>query len=380
MRAASFKQVTGIVASVLVFTLPHRGRVVSPALARWWFHSPLPIVLSCMSGGVISALLWGSILRRRMRIQTDLLRRTMEEDAARERRQSFVERERARVLEAINSRMPLDEVLGMIADFISSQMYGLCCWCMLASGTTIGCSNARGIEPPAEAMPQTRRDIHSSTGERLGVFILDNHQQPGDPLAGTELLDLAGSLAALAIDNRRLYEGLIHRSEFDQLTEVPNRFLLESRLADALASAGRHQHRLALIYIDLDGFKSVNDGYGHRIGDVYLQHVARRLTDRLRGSDTLARVGGDEFIALVPRVRDRIEAGEIAHRLEGCFDSPFRIDDLTLGGAASIGVAVYPCDGQDADELKRFADAAMYARKQQQGRSWNSNPELCGQE
>jgi diguanylate cyclase (GGDEF)-like protein len=341
------------------------GNGAGLTLPYGWMLRPLPIVISCLAGGVVAALFWGAILRRRMRVQTDLLRRAMEEDAARERRLAFVERERGRVLEAINSLMPLEQVLSMIADFISDQMYGLCCWCMLSSGATVGCANARGIEPPEDGMPQTRRDINSSSGERLGVFILDSDQHPGDPLAGGELLELAVSLAALAIDNRRLYEGLIHRSFYDQLTEVPNRFLLETRLADALDSARQHHHRLALIYIDLDEFKAVNDRYGHRIGDIYLQHVARRLTDRLRNGDTLARVGGDEFIALVPRVHDRGEAHEIAHRLQSCFDSPFRIDDLTLHGSASIGVAVYPTDGKDADELKRFADSAMYASKQQ---------------
>jgi diguanylate cyclase (GGDEF)-like protein len=342
--------------------------VVALALPSWRTQGHLLFLISGLGCGVFAALLWGAILSGRMHTQTNLLRRTLEEDAARERYQAFIERERARVLEAINSLMPLEQVLRMIANLISEQMYGLCCWCLLPDGATIGCSNAHGIDPPRDDMPQTRRDIHSRNGERLSVFILDSNHRPEDPLVGEELLDLAVSLAALAIDNRQLYEGLIHRSEYDQLTEVPNRFLLESRLTDALDNAGRHHHGLALIYIDLDEFKMVNDRCGHRIGDLYLQHVAIRLTERLRSRDTLARVGGDEFIALIPRVRDRNEAQEIAHRLQGCFDSPFRIDDLTLCGSASIGVALYPSDGKDADQLKRFADAAMYASKQQEDR------------
>jgi diguanylate cyclase (GGDEF)-like protein len=342
--------------------------VVALAFPSWRTQGHLLFIISGLGCGVFAALLWGAILSGRMHTQTNLLRRTLEEDAARERYQAFIERERARVLEAINSLMPLEQVLSMIANLISEQMYGLCCWCLLPDGATIGCRNAHGIDPPRDDMPQTRRDIHSRNGERLGVFILDSNHRPEDPLVGEELLDLAVSLAALAIDNRQLYEGLIHRSEYDQLTEVPNRFLLESRLTDALGNAGRHHHGLALIYIDLDEFKMVNDRCGHRIGDFYLQHVAKRLTERLRSRDTLARVGGDEFIALIPRVRDRNEAQEIAHRLQGCFDSPFRIDDLTLCGSASIGVALYPSDGKDADQLKRFADAAMYASKQQEGR------------
>jgi diguanylate cyclase (GGDEF)-like protein len=104
------------------------------------------------------------------------------------------------------------------------------------------------------------------------------------------------------------------------------------------------------------------------VGDVYLQKVARRLTDRLRSRDTLARVGGDEFIALIPIVRDRGEANEIALRIEDCFESPFAIEELLLKGSASIGVAVYPEDGSEVHELKLVADAAMYASKQKMER------------
>ena len=332
-------------------------------LPSWWTPRHLSFTLCGLSGAVVAALLWGAILRHRMLVQTDILRRTMEEEAARERRQAFLERERSRVLEAINSSMPLDQVLGMITGFISEEMHGLCCWCVPLHGVAIGCANARGIDSPVEGLPHTRRDIHSSSGERLGVFVLDGVHEPGDLLAGSELLDLGVSLAALAIDNRRLYEDLIHRSEYDQLTDVPNRFLLECRIASALSNAQRYRQQFALIYIDLDQFKRVNDRYGHRVGDIYLQKVAKRLSERLRSRDTLARVGGDEFIALIPALRDRSEANEIARRLEDCFDSPFNIDDLIFNGTASVGIAVYPEDGTEAHELKLVADAAMYASK-----------------
>ena len=357
-----------------------RSRVISRLAGLFavpfWTPRHLVFILSALTGAVIAALLWGAILRRRMSIQTEILRHTMEEEAARERRQAFLERERGRVLEAINSSMPLEQVLGMITAFISEQMHGLCCWCVPPNGVMIGSTNFRADDPPIEGSPHTRRDIFSSSGERLGVFILDGIHEPGDSLGGSELLDLGARLAALAIDNRRLYEDLIHRSQYDQLTEIPNRFLLESRIATALASANRHRQRFALIYIDLDQFKGVNDRYGHRIGDIYLQKVAKRLSDRLRSRDTLARVGGDEFIALIPAVHDRGEANDIARRLEDCFAAPFHIDDLILKGSASIGVAVYPEDGTDAHELKLVADAAMYASKQQAERRYKLDRDL----
>jgi diguanylate cyclase (GGDEF)-like protein len=142
-----------------------------------------------------------------------------------------------------------------------------------------------------------------------------------------------------------------------------NRFLLESRLEEARAHAGRSQTHFALVYIDLDQFKLVNDFYGHRVGDVYLQQVAERFSEKLRGMDTLARVGGDEFIALIPVVRNREEVDEITERLRHCFDAPFEIEGYSSRGTASVGVAVYPEDGVTKEELKRVADAAMYSHK-----------------
>lgn len=307
----------------------------------------------------LAALVWGAMLRRRVYQQTQIIRRSMEEESERARRQAALEKQRSRVLEAINSLLPLEEVLRMITYLISEQMNGLECWCELAvSGT-----------PPeagenSELLP--RRDILSRTGERLGSLVLawkSEHWQQYS--LHSEILDVGVSLAALAIDNRRHYDGLVHRSEYDQLTGVPNRFFLESSLRSAFANAECNKHSFALIYIDLDRFKPINDRYGHHIGDQYLQNVARRLSEKLRCQDTLARVGGDEFIVLIPVVVDRCEAEEIGRRLMQCFDSPFRLDGNTIYGSASIGIAVYPEDGIDENQLEQIADRAMYARKQQ---------------
>ncbi|MGB0123872.1 MAG: GGDEF domain-containing protein [Silvibacterium sp.] len=336
-------------------------------LARpsWWTAQHLMYITGALGPMIFVALIWGALLRRRVRRQTQLIRRGMQEEAARERHQAFLEKERSRVLEAINSLLPLEEVLGMITELISDQMDGLDCWCDLAVNGAIGRARAPQQKPPErDGSNQVRRDILSGTGERLGFLALIWQSEEEWQSVRPEILDMGTSLAALAIDNRRFYEGLIHRSEYDQLTEVPNRFLLESRLKEAFANARRKEHSFALIFVDLDRFKSVNDRYGHRVGDMYLQNVARRLLEKLRGQDTLARVGGDEFIVLIPVVQDRIEAEEIAWRLAKCFDSPFRIDGRTLEGSASIGIALYPEDGMNEDQLKLFADSAMYASKQ----------------
>ncbi|MGB7188803.1 MAG: GGDEF domain-containing protein [Acidobacteriaceae bacterium] len=331
------------------------------ARASWWTVPHLLYLIAALNLLIVAAVAWGEMLRRRVRQQTRLLRQRMKEEAARSHRQASLEMERGRVLMAINSRLPIDQVLGMITDFISKRLDGVDCRYELASGGA-----ASGEAPPAEgASPrgQCRRDILSVSGERLGALILACDEKQLSAIARFQVLDTGASLAAVAVDNRRLYEGLIRRSEYDQLTEVPNRFHLDSRMKSALESARLEQRTFAVIYIDLNRFKSVNDRFGHRIGDIFLQHVARRLSDKLRGQDTLARIGGDEFVVLIPVVRDRAEAEEIGRRLNACFDSPFRIDGHTIQGSASIGIALYPEDGTDEEQLQRFADSAMYATK-----------------
>jgi diguanylate cyclase (GGDEF)-like protein len=341
------------------------GDVKVLALPPWWTVPRLLYVIGGLGVLIVAALIWGALLRRQVYRQTRALRRTMEEEAASQRRQAFLEKQRSSVLEAINSSMPLDQVLGMITDFISEQMHGRSCWCAIAGGRVVGSVSSNQVEPPAADIRQSCREILSSTGNQLGTIVLaeeDLRRETAE--AGAEVLDIGASLAALAMDNRRLYDGLIHRSQYDQLTQMPNRFLLGTRVDEAIRNARLNGRQLALIYIDLDRFKDVNDRYGHRVGDVYLQHVARRLSEKLRGHDTLARVGGDEFIALISVVRDRVEADEIANRLGRCFDSPFSIDDHSIYGSASIGLSVYPEDGESEEDLNRVADSAMYADKQ----------------
>lgn len=322
----------------------------------WWSVRHLLYLSAALLLLMMAALFWAVLLQRKVRRQSEQIRLTMESEAARERRVASLEKERGRVLEAINSALDLDDVLLMILQLIGAQLENRTCWCELSSGAIVG-------QPghPSELDLLVRRGIYSGAGERLGSLVVSGAEAYQEQ-AG-EALEMGASLAALAIDNRRLYETLIHRSQYDQLTNAANRFLLESRLDEALTHAQRSQAHFALVYIDLDQFKQVNDFYGHRVGDVYLQQVADRLSEKLRGMDTLARIGGDEFIALIPVVRSRSEVEEIVGRLTHCFDTPFRIDDYTLHGSASIGFALYPDDGLTKDELKRVADAAMYAHK-----------------
>jgi diguanylate cyclase (GGDEF)-like protein len=332
------------------------GDVAVLANPSWWTVRHLLYLSGALLALMLGALVWAVLLEGQVRRQAGQIRATMESEAARERRAAHVEKERGRVLEAINSTQQLEEVLQMILHLMSRQLGDRACWCELPNGTRVG----RGA--PEDGSPlAVRRDIFSSTGERLGSLLLAG-SDAYDSQAG-EVMEMGASLAALAIDNRHLYETLVHRSQHDQLTNAANRFLLENRFDEVIAHASRNNSRFALIYIDLDQFKQVNDIYGHRVGDVYLQQVAERFSGSLRGMDTLARVGGDEFIALVPAARSRAEVEEIGNRLLRCFDKPFLIESHSIRGSASIGIAIYPDNGTTKEELKRFADAAMYAHK-----------------
>ena len=149
----------------------------------------------------------------------------------------------------------------------------------------------------------------------------------------------------------------------DELTGLPNRRLLADRLAQALARGAREQRHVALLYIDLDGFKLVNDSLGHTIGDMLLSQVAERLRHRVRSADTLARLGGDEFSVVLNGLRTTTEAGAVAQSLLDVLATPFAIEGHEITVGASIGVSCFPETGLDAADLLRQADSAMYAAK-----------------
>jgi diguanylate cyclase (GGDEF)-like protein len=269
-----------------------------------------------------------------------------------------IEQQRGKILEDINGSRPLAEILEKIVGMVSSMLNGAACWCELADGAKVGVSPAE-----SHSLEIVRVKIDARSGPALGALLAAFGPDSPPAVRGTEALADGVRLATLAIETRRLYSDLRHRSEFDQLTEIPNRFAMDKRLDILIEEARQSSGIFGLIYIDLDKFKPVNDRYGHHIGDLYLQEVAVRMTRQLRGGDILARLGGDEFAALVSVVHSRADVNEAAHRLERCFDAPFAVKDYLLQGKASIGIALYPEDGLTKDSLLSAADAAMYVVK-----------------
>ncbi|HVA73595.1 MAG TPA: EAL domain-containing protein [Acidimicrobiales bacterium] len=154
-----------------------------------------------------------------------------------------------------------------------------------------------------------------------------------------------------------------YRAQHDPLTGVCNRKLFDDRLDAALIEAGRGGSSLAVMFLDLDRFKSINDSLGHAVGNQVLQAVVQRLQSRLRSCDVLARMGGDEFTILMPDVGGKERAANLAHRLLGAFAEPFHVGDKLLPVQTSIGVAIHPDDGTDGETLMKNADTAMYQAK-----------------
>jgi two-component system cell cycle response regulator len=173
-----------------------------------------------------------------------------------------------------------------------------------------------------------------------------------------------------AIERKRLEENLLYLATHDSLTNLPNRRLFQDRMALAIERARRNRKgkkenwKLAVMMLDLDNFKAINDTLGHSQGDLLLQVVAGRLQSAIRKSDTLARMGGDEFPLIFENVTGREEVENLARKIHSVFSQPFHLGDHILEITVSIGISLYPSDGDDTETLLRQADIAMYRAKE----------------
>jgi len=202
---------------------------------------------------------------------------------------------------------------------------------------------------------------------------LDNGQTNWTLASKLPLHDQSGDVIGLVGITREINEirqtevALQHLATHDALTDLPNRFLMVDRLGQLLARAKRSDATFAVLFMDIDGFKDVNDSHGHEVGDLLLHEVAVRLTKAVRVSDTVARIGGDEFVIILETVREPRAAEAVALKVERALAKPFNLHKHSLNVTVSIGISFYPENGEGVDTLLRAADYAMYLAKREGG-------------
>jgi diguanylate cyclase (GGDEF)-like protein len=205
--------------------------------------------------------------------------------------------------------------------------------------------------------------IFSSQGKILGSFAMYYTEVRTPTSEELRHADLASHIAGIAIEHKQAEDRISHMAHYDALTALPNRSLLQDRMQQAIANAHRHHGKVAILFIDLDNFKHINDSLGHHVGDRLLQMAAERLLSCLREGDSVARLGGDEFVLTLPLDDHENHVVPIAQKVLAALDNVFVVDGNELHISGSIGISLYPNDGSDVDALMRAADTAMYHAK-----------------
>ncbi|MEX2523414.1 MAG: diguanylate cyclase [Gammaproteobacteria bacterium] len=301
-----------------------------------------------------------------------VLRSAIERKAAEEK--IFMEKERAQVtLNSIGDAVPSTDIAGNVSflNLVAEEMTG---WpCEEAAGRTVaeifriidGTTRKPAPNPMIQAVRENktvglkanciliRRDGFESAIEDSAAPIHDR----GGQVTGAVIVFHEASVV------RDVVKKMAHLSHYDFLTDLPNRILFRDRIANMIALARRRNKQFALLFLDIDGFKDINDSMGHPAGDNVLQSVAQRLTACVRGSDTVSRHGGDEFVVLLSELEHAKDAALIAGKMLQALAAPFIIGGSKLQITVSIGISIYPADGHDAETLIRCADTAMYLAK-----------------
>jgi diguanylate cyclase (GGDEF)-like protein/PAS domain S-box-containing protein len=332
-------------------------------------------------------------------------------DITARKRHEMLEQDRARILELVAQDEPLPNILTRVIETLEHQRQGLRGSLTLLRDNRIAGTTAPSMPPdyitdlhallrspdgrefgaaatcgepllvadtathPAWAKLQSLRKAYgiqscwsmpilSANGGVLGVLNLLGSVPRECSERDRLLLDSISRLAAVAIDHRELTDKLAHQAQHDALTGLPNRLLFQDRLGQALAQAEQNERKLAVIHMDLDRFKHVNDTLGHSFGDALLRQAATRLAGSVRAGDTLARLGGDEFTILLADLDDAREAMRAAQAIVEAMRLPFQVDGRELYITMSLGICLYPDDGTDAGTLMVNADVAMYRAKE----------------
>lgn len=391
-----------------------------------WTPQRMAPVVGSATLVMLAALIWAAFLRQRIGRQTHALRtQTVQLQTAHQRTRDALRkvsdaeslhRESNGILELIARDAPVSAIADRIAEAVALHAEESVCTVLLAdhhklrvfavpalpSGwletlrqLDIGSISFSGeFREPKQFSgdPLWEEFSVSQTGARFRTFyaapiVVDGvtagaiatffrSDRPAVDIPGLQVASWC-NMAALALERRKLHDQLSYRAQHDRLTGLPNRDLLYERLEQEIARASGGEGLLGLLYIDLDGFKDVNDAYGHDAGDAVLQHAARRMTRCVRRGDTVARIGGDEFVVLLPRLTRKSDAESIAAKLVASLREPVYAARQELTVSASVGIAIWPIDGDQPDHLLRFADAQMYGHKRR--RWYESRPQSPAQ-
>jgi diguanylate cyclase (GGDEF)-like protein len=379
-------------------------------LEPWWDSQKIALALLLIFVVAAGVALWAAMLRQQVLSKTSQLQASL----AAKRRAAKFDFARNQVLESIVANAPLEESMERLALAIEEQIPDSACAVVLPPD---GKSFHGGQPMPVFIAPTLREDTHrqmvpalksvfssasgddgkagetdqeivarllqnlrdaglpyrdghmtvafSGTGHAAGLILLflRNEASPESEAVEQSVIESASRLVALAGDHGQMHARLLHEARHDALTGLPNRTVAEDRLEQALARADRARKIFAVFCVDLDGFKAINDERGHDAGDEILCGVSVRLRNSLRHSDTLARMGGDEFLVLIEDCAGESAAQSVAGSLIAALQQPFVLGGHSISISGSIGVAMYPADGNNAAQLRRRADIAMYRAK-----------------
>ncbi len=331
-------------------------------------------------------------------------------DITERKRTEHMEADRRNFLEMITQNQPLEASLDQLVRIMENQLPGALCsvllikpnkFCYVAASSFS--KNVRGglegfrledmvlglrVRPTSQEMtfvenfpancPDPRlaewasalnlqscwtANVADAEGILLGLIVVFLRDAKSPSAQHRSRLNMARGMASIAIEHRRLTDRLSYQAQHDALTSLPNRFLLDDRLQQAIAYANRHHTCIAVLVIDLDGFKYINDTIGHQAGDQVLVEVSRRLRSITRQADTLARLGGDEFCLVLSDLRDLKDADRVAQSCLDVLRKPVRIAERDYSVTASIGISCYPQHGAKPETLQQQADTAMYHAK-----------------
>jgi diguanylate cyclase (GGDEF)-like protein len=313
-----------------------------------------------------------------------------------------LEQDRNEILELVANDQPLEGIIAAMADAVASHLPGSLCSIKIEASdgsyisiypnfpenlaTALEQTGVASINPTLASAPIHKlsddahwvRFIQSSgqlpyrhyravpvvrstrlTGMILSLFAEDRP----DAHSEQTLLESWGRFANLAVERRGLYEQLSFRAQYDSLTELLNRAALYDRVDSWIRANAVKPIPMALVYLDLDGFKQINDTHGHGAGDQVLQHVSAHILESVRKTDVVARLGGDEFVIVLPGVGAATEARRIADLVTAAIERPLAYADRELRIGVSYGISVYPADGDNTDALLKIADEDMYRAK-----------------